>query len=152
MADQSAFFLYEGGVIPEERKSGITRVRIGQNITEISEGAFFAFGNLNEGLQIGPPGLFRSCAALKLANLVEVHFNEGLQVIGACLGGVYVNCTPANNRNLFYQCWILSFPGMLIWVLQSCCLPVEKTAPFTTGTAMVESVELPSLLLLLVAR
>ena len=28
-----------------------------------------------------------------------------------CLGGVYVNCTPANNRNLFYQCWILSFPG-----------------------------------------
>ena len=83
MADQSAFFLYEGGVIPEERKSGITRVRIGQNITEISEGAFFAFGNLNEGLQIGPPGLFRSCAALKLANLVEVHFNEGLQVIGA---------------------------------------------------------------------
>ena len=25
-----------------------------------------------------------------------------------CLGGVYVNCTPANNRNLFFQCWILS--------------------------------------------
>ena len=87
MADQLAFFLYEGGVIPEEHKSGITRVRIGQNVTEISEGAFFAFGNppdnLNEGLQIGPPGLFRSCTALNFANLVEVHFNEGLWVIGA---------------------------------------------------------------------
>ena len=34
--------------------------------------------------------------------------------LAVCLGGVYVNCTPVNNRNLFYQCWILSFPGMLI--------------------------------------
>jgi len=53
------FFLYEGGVVPEELRRKLTLVRVAPHVEEI------------------PPGAFSDCGKLE-----HVQFNKRLQVIG----------------------------------------------------------------------
>ncbi|EJK53776.1 hypothetical protein THAOC_26711, partial [Thalassiosira oceanica] len=54
------FLLYEGGQVTEELRRSLTHVRVGTQVTKIPNSAFSGCGKL-----------------------VEIEFNEGLQVIGA---------------------------------------------------------------------
>ena len=99
-------YLYEGGVVEEERKRDITRLRIGPQVKDIPRSAFEGCINLAEvrfdegALQYFGEWAFHGCEALQqvampssvtklglgafggCTNLSEVHFNDGLQVIG----------------------------------------------------------------------
>ncbi|EJK46243.1 hypothetical protein THAOC_35100, partial [Thalassiosira oceanica] len=98
------FFLYEGGEIADELKSKLKRVRVGQRVTRIPDGAFSDCSNLaevhfHEGLLAIGVGAFHKCTALRsvdipstvtelsyafagCSNLAKVHLNEGLLIVG----------------------------------------------------------------------
>ena len=64
------FLLYEGGVIASRLRSNVTRVRISPQVTAIDNGAFYRCINLTnvhftEGLQILGDDAFRDCNALR---------------------------------------------------------------------------------------
>ena len=103
---EDGFFLYEGGEVAKERRSDITRVRIGPHVKVISHRAFYGCMHLvevqfDEGmLQVIEDGAFHGCTALKqvtiprnvtklsnyafigCTNLTQVRLNDGLRVIG----------------------------------------------------------------------
>lgn len=110
------FFLYEGGVISDENRRNITRVRIGPRVTQIARLAFHRCSNLvevrfNEGLKVIGQGAF-SCTALRsvtipstvtelghgafiyCSNLTKVQFNEGLKLIGEY---AFAECTALRS-------------------------------------------------------
>ena len=98
-------FLYEGGEVAKERRSEITRVRIGPHVKDIPGRSFHGCSNLlevhfNDGLEVVGERAFQRCTALEqvtipssvtklgnhafngCTNLVQVQFQEGLDMIG----------------------------------------------------------------------
>ncbi|EJK74236.1 hypothetical protein THAOC_04097 [Thalassiosira oceanica] len=110
-------FLYKGGEIEWERRSKITRVRIGPQVKEIPHGTFGDCINLvdvqfDEGLEIIRESAFTRCTALQQVaipssvtklgkwafkgciNLAEVKFNEGLEIIA---GSAFYGCVTLQS-------------------------------------------------------
>ena len=104
-AAEPEVFLYEGGEVAEELRESLTRVRVGPQVTEIPEGAFWGCDKLielqlNEGLKVIGERAFQRCRSLRsvtlpssvtelgsfafadCSGLFKLQLNEGLKVIG----------------------------------------------------------------------
>ena len=115
--EPEGFLLYEGGRVAEDRRSELTRVRIGAHVSRIEDGAFQGCINLidvqlNEGLQTVGVGAFSGCTALRIVNmpstvtklgdkafgdcinLAELQLNEGLQFFG---DGTFAGCAALQS-------------------------------------------------------
>ena len=163
-AAEPEVFVYEGGQVAEELLRSLTRVRVGQQVTEIPPGAFLGCDRLielqlNEGLKVIGERAFEDCSSLRSVtvpstvtklgwdafkscnSLIKLQLREGLKVIGE---GAFYLCTALRSVTLPSSLTALSWAAFRGCVnLAKVCL--SKRLRIIPGEAFRDCVKLTGL-------